>query len=134
MQWFLQHSDPSLLINKHPAFSEGARNTTQKIFLKTHKQVLEWESQGEVSLNGEETKDEVFRAYEVPEDVKEGCFAVSAIDGGTPKRFVVGLAYLNHPEFVKLLAKAEEEFGFEQPGALAVPCLASDLQSILADS
>eukprot|EP00268_Persea_americana_P062815 TRINITY_DN8086_c1_g2_i1.p1 TRINITY_DN8086_c1_g2~~TRINITY_DN8086_c1_g2_i1.p1 ORF type:complete len:119 (+),score=32.30 TRINITY_DN8086_c1_g2_i1:312-668(+) len=86
------------------------------------------------SLNGEETKDEVFRAYEVPEDVKEGCFAVSAIDGGTPKRFVVGLAYLNHPEFVKLLAKAEEEFGFEQPGALAVPCLASDLQSILADS
>lgn len=78
--------------------------------------------------------DEVCTAYEVPYDVKEGYFAVSVVNGGTPKRFVVSLGYLNHPEFVKLLDKAAEEFGFKQQGALAVPCLASDLQSILADS
>ena len=30
----------------------------------------------------------------------------------------MSLGYLNHPEFVKLLDMAEEEFGLEQQGAL----------------
>ncbi|XAR72742.1 hypothetical protein NMG60_11019483 [Bertholletia excelsa] len=39
------------------------------------------------------------------------------------KRFVVPLAYLNHPSFQDLLRRAEEEFGFEHPtGGLTIPC------------
>lgn len=52
------------------------------------------------SLSEEKMMDEVCTAYEVPYDVKEGYFAVSVVNGGTPKRFVVSLGYLNHPEFV----------------------------------
>ncbi|XP_062105470.1 auxin-responsive protein SAUR24-like [Humulus lupulus] len=39
------------------------------------------------------------------------------------KRFVVPIAYLNHPSFKELLKKAEEEFGFDHPmGGLTIPC------------
>lgn len=39
------------------------------------------------------------------------------------KRFVVPISYLNHPAFLDLLNRAEEEFGFNHPmGALTIPC------------
>uniref|UniRef100_A0A7N0TDC5 Small auxin up regulated protein n=1 Tax=Kalanchoe fedtschenkoi TaxID=63787 RepID=A0A7N0TDC5_KALFE len=39
------------------------------------------------------------------------------------KRFVVPVTYLNHPSFVALLKRAEEEFGYNHPmGALTIPC------------
>ncbi|KAK8318582.1 hypothetical protein V6Z12_A13G182300 [Gossypium hirsutum] len=39
------------------------------------------------------------------------------------KRFVIPIAYLNHPLFQDLLNKAEEEFGFNHPmGGLTIPC------------
>ncbi|KAK7283538.1 hypothetical protein RIF29_13111 [Crotalaria pallida] len=39
------------------------------------------------------------------------------------KRFVVPISYLNHPSFVYLLNRAEEEFGFNHPmGGLTIPC------------
>ncbi|OWM80351.1 hypothetical protein CDL15_Pgr019631 [Punica granatum] len=39
------------------------------------------------------------------------------------KRFLVPVSYLNHPSFQGLLAKAEEEFGFDHPvGGLTIPC------------
>ncbi|KAK7264210.1 hypothetical protein RJT34_31815 [Clitoria ternatea] len=39
------------------------------------------------------------------------------------KRFVVPISYLNHPLFLDLLNRAEEEFGFNHPmGALTIPC------------
>ncbi|XP_022146162.1 auxin-responsive protein SAUR23-like [Momordica charantia] len=39
------------------------------------------------------------------------------------KRFLVPISYLNHPSFVKLLSRAEEEFGFNHPaGGLTIPC------------
>nr|WLD25262.1 PlSAUR3 protein [Paeonia lactiflora] len=39
------------------------------------------------------------------------------------KRFVVPISYLNHPSFAGLLARAEEEFGFDRPmGGLTIPC------------
>ncbi|KAJ8623647.1 hypothetical protein MRB53_032188 [Persea americana] len=69
----------------------------------------------------------------VPKDVKEGHFAVLTMDDGCAKRFVIALRYLNHPEFQKLLEQAAEEFGFNQEGALAVPCRASELERILGD-
>ncbi|XP_010253984.1 PREDICTED: auxin-induced protein 10A5-like [Nelumbo nucifera] len=75
--------------------------------------------------------DETGEVADVPEDVKEGQFVVFAIDEGNLTRFIVELGYLNHPEFLKLLEQAEEEFGFEQKGALAVPCHPDDLRRIL---
>lgn len=69
----------------------------------------------------------------VPEDVKEGHFAVIAVDGDKPKRFVVPLSYLAHPTFLKLLEQAAEEYGFDHEGALAIPCLPSELEKILSD-
>ncbi|MED6223432.1 hypothetical protein PIB30_073892 [Stylosanthes scabra] len=54
--------------------------------------------------------------------VKQGHFVVIATQGWKPERFFVKLSYLDHPEFVKLLEQAEEEFGFSQVGALEIPC------------
>ncbi|CAN1143128.1 Auxin-responsive protein SAUR32 [Linum perenne] len=67
----------------------------------------------------------------VPNDVKKGQFAVTAIKDGKAKRFTVELDYLNDPEFLSLLELAEEEFGFRQEGVLAVPCHPEELQKIL---
>lgn len=63
--------------------------------------------------------------------VKQGHFVVIATEGWKPKRFVLELGYLHNPEFLKLLEQAEEEFGFSQKGALAIPCRPDDLQRIL---
>ncbi|KAJ8763388.1 hypothetical protein K2173_002271 [Erythroxylum novogranatense] len=39
------------------------------------------------------------------------------------KRFVVPVSYINHPSFMHLLNRAEEEFGFNHPmGGLTIPC------------
>lgn len=62
--------------------------------------------------------------------VREGHLVVIANKGWKPKRFVIELGYLNHPEFLKLLKQAEEEFGFCQEGALAIPCRPDELQKI----
>ncbi|KAM1803856.1 hypothetical protein ACFX12_029787 [Malus domestica] len=69
----------------------------------------------------------------VPEDVKEGHFAVIAVDGDEPKRFVMSLSYLTHPTFLKLLEQAAEEYGFDHEGALTIPCQPSELEKILDD-
>ncbi|XP_077221777.1 auxin-responsive protein SAUR21-like [Tasmannia lanceolata] len=69
----------------------------------------------------------------VAKDVKEGHFAVLAIDGSGPKRFVVSLNCLEQPAFLRLLEQAEEEFGFNQEGTLTIPCQPSELESILRE-
>ncbi|XP_057955075.1 auxin-responsive protein SAUR50 [Malania oleifera] len=70
----------------------------------------------------------------VPEDVKEGHFAVIAVGAGEkPKRFIVPLTSLTHPAFVSLLEHAAEEYGFYHQGALTVPCRPSELERILAE-
>ncbi|KAJ4829685.1 hypothetical protein Tsubulata_007485 [Turnera subulata] len=76
--------------------------------------------------------EEVNDSRGVPEDVKEGHFAVIA-DGEEPKRFVVPLSYLTHPMFLRLLEQAAEEYGFDHEGALTIPCRPSELEKILAD-
>ncbi|KAL3750981.1 auxin-induced protein 6B [Eucalyptus grandis] len=68
----------------------------------------------------------------VPDDVKEGHFAVVALEGDQPKRFVIPLSYLAHPTFLRLLEMAAEEYGFEHEGALAIPCEPSELERILS--
>uniref|UniRef100_A0A3Q7ISS1 Uncharacterized protein n=1 Tax=Solanum lycopersicum TaxID=4081 RepID=A0A3Q7ISS1_SOLLC len=69
----------------------------------------------------------------VPNDVKEGHFAVVSVNPEEePQRFVVNLNWLNHPSFLKLLKKAEEEYGFSQEGVLEFPCRAAELEKVLA--
>ncbi|KAJ0089423.1 hypothetical protein Patl1_32164 [Pistacia atlantica] len=67
----------------------------------------------------------------VPDDVKEGHFVVFAVKGEETQRFVVELGFLSNPAFLRLLQQAEEEYGFEQKGAITVPCLPQELQEIL---
>ncbi|KAL2897158.1 Auxin-responsive protein SAUR72 [Bienertia sinuspersici] len=38
------------------------------------------------------------------------------------ERFVVSADLMNHPIFVKLLNKSAQEYGYEQKGALKIPC------------
>ncbi|KAH7542682.1 auxin-responsive protein SAUR50 [Ziziphus jujuba] len=81
-----------------------------------------------------ENHEEVCDLTPVPEDVKEGHFAVIAVEADEePKRFVVSLCYLSHPTFLRLLEQAAEEYGFDHEGALTVPCRPSELERILAE-
>lgn len=67
----------------------------------------------------------------VPEDVIEGHFAVIAMQGEETKRFIVELDYLSDPDFLRLLDKAGEEYGYRHKGAIAVPCRPQELQKII---
>ncbi|XP_015164190.1 auxin-induced protein X15-like [Solanum tuberosum] len=69
---------------------------------------------------------------DVPEDVKEGHFAVIAMDNDELKRFVVPLSCLRHPSFLRLLEQAAEVYGFNHEGALTLPCRPSEMERILA--
>ncbi|KAK4787004.1 hypothetical protein SAY86_010837 [Trapa natans] len=42
--------------------------------------------------------------------------------GEEMERFVVNAELLNHPVFVGLLEKSAQEYGYEQKGALKIPC------------
>ncbi|KAL8040398.1 hypothetical protein ABFS82_10G092300 [Erythranthe guttata] len=68
----------------------------------------------------------------MPFNLKEGHFAiVTKNDKDEPIRFVLELCVLKNPGFLRLLKMAEEEYGFQQGGALAVPCLPEELLRIL---
>ncbi|CAN8252475.1 unnamed protein product [Cochlearia groenlandica] len=57
---------------------------------------------------------------ESPPDVPKGYLAVYV--GPELRRFIIPMVYLSHSLFKVLLEKAEEEFGFDQSGALTIPC------------
>ncbi|XP_057500000.1 auxin-responsive protein SAUR71-like [Actinidia eriantha] len=68
-------------------------------------------------------------AERVPSDVPAGHVAICV--GSECRRFVVRATYLNHPIFTRLLAQAEEEYGFANRGPLALPCDESVFEEIL---
>ncbi|KAK2990929.1 hypothetical protein RJ640_021904 [Escallonia rubra] len=88
---------------------------------------------GKRSASNNDKFEEVNESTTVPDDVKEGHFAVIAADDDEFKRFVVPLSYLAHPVFLRLLEQAAEEYGFDHEGALTVPCRPSELERILAE-
>ncbi|KAM0044750.1 putative small auxin-up RNA [Helianthus debilis subsp. tardiflorus] len=51
--------------------------------------------------------------------------------GEERQRFVVPTSSLSHPLFKILLAKAGEEFGYEQKNGLAVPCSVAAFQEVV---
>ncbi|KEH24027.1 putative small auxin-up RNA [Medicago truncatula] len=63
--------------------------------------------------------------------VPEGFFAVIAMQGEETKRFVLELDYLRNPHFMKLLEQAKDEYGYQQKGAIALPCKPQELQKII---
>ena len=67
-------------------------------------------------------------------EVKEGYFTVFTVQGKETQRFVIELGNLTNPAFLSLLEQAREEYGFEQKGALSLPCRPQELQKILSDS
>ncbi|XP_034688923.1 auxin-responsive protein SAUR50-like [Vitis riparia] len=85
------------------------------------------------ACENDEFKEVSDSTYVPAADVKEGHFVVIAVDDDEPKRFVVPLNFLTHPTFLKLLEQAAEEYGFDQEGALTIPCRPSELESILAE-
>ncbi|CAJ1955893.1 unnamed protein product [Sphenostylis stenocarpa] len=82
-------------------------------------------------LPGRNKEGSVSNSTYVPDDVKEGHFAVIAESGGEQKRFVLPLSCLSNPAFLKLLEQAEEEYGFDHEGAVTIPCMPSELERIL---
>uniref|UniRef100_A0A7N0TMG8 Small auxin up regulated protein n=1 Tax=Kalanchoe fedtschenkoi TaxID=63787 RepID=A0A7N0TMG8_KALFE len=78
--------------------------------------------------------DESELEQDIPHDVKEGHFAVMAMDcQNRATRFVIPLTCLSHPVFLSFLAQAAEEYGFDRAGALTLPCRAHELERILSD-
>ncbi|XP_021770629.1 auxin-responsive protein SAUR32-like [Chenopodium quinoa] len=67
----------------------------------------------------------------------KGHFAVLAGKGDDEeaelRKFVVELRFLRNPTLLKLLKEAEEEYGFQQEGALVVPCKPEELKKILLE-
>ncbi|GJN39818.1 hypothetical protein PR202_gb28961 [Eleusine coracana subsp. coracana] len=66
-------------------------------------------------------------------DVPRGHMAVYV--GEARKRFVIPTACLNHPTFVTLLKRVEDEFGFDHRcGGLTIPCASEgDFADIFGD-
>ncbi len=64
-----------------------------------------------------------------PWDVPHGCLAVYV--GGEQRRFVIQTEFLHHSLFRTLLAKSEEEFGFDNPGGLRIACEPDVFQRLL---
>ncbi|CAL9064837.1 unnamed protein product, partial [Musa banksii] len=85
------------------------------------------------SLPGRSLELQEADAAAVPQDVKEGQFAVVAVWDEQRRRFVVSLRCLSNPVFLRLLELAEEEFGFRHEGAIAIPCRPSELERILRE-
>ncbi|XP_059633958.1 auxin-responsive protein SAUR36 [Cornus florida] len=50
--------------------------------------------------------------------------------GGEFHRVLVPVMYFNHPLFGELLREAEEEYGFNHPGGITIPCRMSDFESV----
>ncbi|KAJ1693284.1 hypothetical protein LUZ63_009982 [Rhynchospora breviuscula] len=72
------------------------------------------------------------KQHKVLGDVPKGHFPVYV--GERRKRFVIPTTYLNHPSFLTLLERVEEEFGFQnQLGGLTLPCEECDFAALITD-
>ncbi|XP_074559193.1 uncharacterized protein LOC141815162 [Curcuma longa] len=76
-----------------------------------------------------DSDEEGYDSSGVPPDVPKGCCAVYV--GQENRRFVIPMRYLGLPAFKVLLAKAEEEFGFNAHCALRFPCEVETFKYIL---
>ncbi|KAJ6425435.1 hypothetical protein OIU84_026081 [Salix udensis] len=108
-----------------------ARATMLKPFIRKLKRALLLSASRGGGVSEIRFDEEMEAAKMVPGDVKKGHFAVTATKGEEPKRFIVELYHLTDPAFLSLLEQAEEEYGLQQEGVLAVPCRPEEIQKIL---
>ncbi|EOA21708.1 hypothetical protein CARUB_v10002144mg [Capsella rubella] len=73
-----------------------------------------------LGVKNADSDEENCQSPEPPHDVPKGYLAVYV--GPELRRFIIPTSYLSHSLFKVLLEKAEEEFGFDQSGALTIPC------------
>lgn len=45
-------------------------------------------------------------------------------------RYLVPVIYFNHPLFAELLREAEDEYGFQHPGGIKIPCRVAEFESV----
>lgn len=76
-----------------------------------------------------DSDEEGYQSPGPPPDVPKGYCPVYI--GPENRRFVIPTSYLGLPVFKRLLAKAEEEFGFDHQGALTIPCEVETFKYIL---
>ncbi|KAL1540105.1 auxin-responsive protein SAUR36-like [Salvia divinorum] len=68
---------------------------------------------------------------EKPSAVPKGQMAVYVGQSdGEFERILVPVVYFNHPLFGDLLKESENEFGFNQPGGITIPCRISEFERI----
>ncbi|XP_028553046.1 auxin-responsive protein SAUR50-like isoform X2 [Dendrobium catenatum] len=82
-----------------------------------------------IDQNCDSDEDSASHSPEPPPDVPRGYLPVYV--GQEKRRFVIPVTYLSSPVFKLLLAKAEEEFGFDHDGALTLPCEIEPFKYIL---
>lgn len=63
-------------------------------------------------------------------NVPKGFLAVYVGEGQEHHRFEVPVPYFNHPLFGELLKEAEDKYGFDQRGALNLPCKLSQFEKV----
>ncbi|CAK7324258.1 unnamed protein product [Dovyalis caffra] len=64
-------------------------------------------------------------------DIPKGCLAVMVGQSEEEQqRFVIPVIYINHPLFMQLLKEAEEEYGFDQQGPIAIPCHVEEFRNV----
>ncbi|KAE8729327.1 putative SAUR-like auxin-responsive protein family [Hibiscus syriacus] len=89
------------------------------------------EDQLSTGLSLMENRRWLHQQYQMMLRVKEGYFTVFAVKGMKTQRYVVELYNLSNPAILSLLELAREEYGFQQKGALCLPCGPRELQDIL---
>lgn len=68
---------------------------------------------------------------EKPTAVPKGHLAVYVGQkDGDFMRVLVPVIYFNHPLFGQLLREAEEEFGYNHPGGITIPCRISEFENV----
>ncbi|CAM8910977.1 hypothetical protein QQ045_032710 [Rhodiola kirilowii] len=68
---------------------------------------------------------------EKTEQVPKGFLAVYVgRESGDESRVLVPVIYFNHPLFGELLKEAEDEFGYEHPGGIKLPCRISEFEKV----
>lgn len=94
--------------------------------LKTKAKAICWKSSGQCYLPmGENPFQEKSTA------VPKGQMAVYVgKKDGEFRRVLVPVIYFNHPLFGQLLREAEEEFGYNHPGGITIPCRISEFENV----
>ncbi|KAF9617545.1 hypothetical protein IFM89_037357 [Coptis chinensis] len=86
------------------------------------------DSQKSLLRNGS-SLDRMVRRSSMKTKVPKGCLAVYV--GPEMRRYVIPASFLSGYDFRVLMESVEEEFGFEQQGALKFPCDEEEFEEIL---